>query len=194
MKLNICIDIDGTITDSCFILERANKHFKKNITPQDVDRYEIYQVYNIPYDEFKDFYFSIAQELLYEVEPRENAKDALIELDQQHSLHYVTAREDFLEDVTKRWFEKHNLPKGELYILGSHYKVQTAKEVKCDIFIEDRYNNAVELAEAGFKVLLIDCPYNRDQDELPGIIKVKNWMEIKEKIYEFQMELKEITA
>ena len=48
-----------------------------------------------------------------------------------------------------------------LSLLGSHDKVAKAYEFCCDIFIEDRYENAVQLSSHGFNVLLIDCYYNQ---------------------------------
>ncbi|MBS3995387.1 MAG: hypothetical protein KGZ33_06290, partial [Alkaliphilus sp.] len=52
-----------------------------------------------------------------------------------------------------------------------------AKELSCDIFVEDRYENAMELALSGFEVILIDCGYNR-KSLMPGITRVFNWREI----------------
>ncbi|QNO14019.1 hypothetical protein HYG86_04130 [Alkalicella caledoniensis] len=184
-KLNICIDIDGTLTEPFFLLDRANKHFEKNIKPEDVDSYEIHQLYGVEFKDFFEFYISVANEVLIDVDPRERVREVLLEIDGKHNIHYVTAREDFLTDVTQRWFEKYKLPSGKLHILGSHYKVKTAEQVKCDLFIEDRYNNAIELAEAGFKVLLIDCVYNR-KPLIPGITRVNNWEEVNEMIKELE--------
>jgi hypothetical protein len=66
-------------------------------------------------------------------------------------------------------------------MLGSHYKVERAKQLECDIFIEDRYENAIQLALEGFQVLLVDCSYNR-LPLLPGITRVRDWIEIYEEI------------
>ena len=103
-NLNICIDIDGTITDPYFWLNIANKYFNKNIT---ID------------------------------------------------------------------------------------KVNTAKELKCDIFIEDSYANAMQLSENGFKVLLIDTNYNRKPLN-KNIIRVFNWKEIYEIVKEIPLHRKAI--
>ena len=101
-KLNICIDIDGTITEPYYWLDCCNKHFKTNITEKDLTL--------------------ITHEYL-----------------RNNSIHY-----------------------DNLFLLGSHYKVNKAKELDCDIFIEDNYRNAIELSEAGFYVLLLDTNYNRE--------------------------------
>ncbi|MFT9498194.1 hypothetical protein [Anaerosolibacter sp.] len=69
-------------------------------------------------------------------------------------------------------------------MLGSHYKVNQAKELGCDIFIEDRYENAIQLALAGFEVLLMDCNYNR-LPLIPGITRVYDWKEVYKVIEEY---------
>jgi uncharacterized HAD superfamily protein len=89
--------------------------------------------------------------------------------------------------VTIKWLKSRKFPEKEVYLLGSHYKVDKAKELGCDVFIEDRCENALDLFSAGFKVLLIDCYYNRMP--LPkGIIRVKNWDEIHGEIIKFYRE------
>ncbi|CAK7079165.1 MAG: Nucleotidase [Tissierella sp.] len=82
-----------------------------------------------------------------------------------------------MKNVTYLWFSHHKIPMNSLTLLGSHDKVGTAKDLSCDIFIEDRYENAIQLAESGFEVLLMDCNYNKGP--LPSnVTRVTNWFEI----------------
>ena len=55
-NLNICIDIDGTITKAYDWLDSANKYFNKNITEDQVTEYEIHQVMGVERHEYEDFY------------------------------------------------------------------------------------------------------------------------------------------
>lgn len=56
-----------------------------------------------------------------------------------------------------------------------------------DLFIEDRYENALQLAQAGFEVLLIDCHYN--QGDLPSnVTRVKHWIQIEKLIDSFSQQ------
>jgi hypothetical protein len=68
--------------------------------------------------------------------------------------------------------------------------VNKAREVNCDIFIEDRYENAVQLALTGFCVLLIDCEYNR-QHTIPGITRVFSWQHIYKEIMNYSYQKSE---
>ena len=46
-NLNICIDIDGTITDAYYWLDITNKYFNKNITEEQVTEHYIHDVMGI---------------------------------------------------------------------------------------------------------------------------------------------------
>ena len=80
---------------------------------------------------------------------------------------------------------KQGLSHIEVYSLGTHYKIEKAKELNCDIFIEDSPYNALELADAGMKVLLIDTYYNKDTKH-KDIIRVNNWFEIERFIEQYK--------
>ena len=53
-----------------------------------------------------------------------------------------------------------------------------AKELNCDVFIEDNPQNSLEIAESGIKVLLMDTNYNKTLSH-KNIIRVQNWNDIK---------------
>ncbi|PKM70349.1 MAG: hypothetical protein CVU93_02525, partial [Firmicutes bacterium HGW-Firmicutes-18] len=65
----------------------------------------------------------------------------------------------------------------DVFHLGSFYKNKKAKELNCDIFIEDNLETAKQLVEEGITVLLIDTGFNR-YEELPNMTRVFNWQEI----------------
>lgn len=177
-KLNLCIDIDGTVTEPFYWLNRANKFFGKQVKPEDVSVYEIHRVLDIAEDDYNEFYDLYGQLLHKEAEARFGASEVLKRLYDHHNIHFVTAREGVMKDVSVAWLEKHEMPMDSIWLLGSHYKVDQARELKSDLFIEDNYSNALQLAKAGFDVLLIDCSYNKGN--LPhNVTRVKNWFQIK---------------
>lgn len=184
MNLNLCIDIDGTITDAYYWLDLANDYFGTNIKPFQVTSYEIHKVLNISDEDYLKFYGKFGEQMHANQDIRDNADLILWNLNQKYNVFYVTARDKRMEAVTKSWFKEKNLPEGQLHMLGSHYKVDKAKELDCNIFIEDRYENAIQLAKAGYEVLLIDCYYNR-LPLIPGITRVYDWAEIYDEIEEY---------
>jgi len=186
-KLNICIDIDGTITDPYYWLSYANNYFNSNISENQVTSYDISKVLNIKQNDYLEFYEKFKFEIHTNQKLRPDVKDILDELYKFNNLYFVTAREKSLELVTFLYLLNHEIPFDEIYILGTHNKVPKAKDLNCDIFIEDSYDNAIELSNSGFKVILIDTNYNR----LPlnhNIIRAHNWMEISQILTEISIE------
>ncbi|EJO5347804.1 hypothetical protein NRP93_001896 [Clostridium botulinum] len=177
-NLNICIDIDGTITEPYYWLEISNKYFNKNIKPEDINVYNIEDVLGVTEEEYMDFYEKHKVEIHTKEKLRPDAKKILNKLNKYNDIYFVTAREKSLEVLTKLYLKNHGIEFNELYVLGSHYKVGKAKELNCDIFIEDNPSNALELSNAGFKVILLDTNYNKHVKENENIIRVENWDEV----------------
>lgn len=186
-KLNLCVDIDGTVTEPYYWLERANRYFDRQLKPEDITAYEIHRMLDIGEDDYSEFYELYGKLLHRESKARFGASETIQRLYQQHNIHFVTAREEKMRETSIEWLARHQMPMDTISLLGSHYKVEKARELKSDLFIEDCYSNALMLAGAGFDVLLIDCTYNKGP--LPqNVTRVKNWLEIS-KIAEFKAEL-----
>jgi hypothetical protein len=179
-KLNLCIDIDGTVTEPYYWLERANRYFDRQVGPEDVTAYEIHKVLGVGEDDYKEFYDLYGKLLHGEAQARFGASEVIRELyRQQHNIHFVTAREEKYEATSTEWLARHQMPLDTICHLGHPNKVDKAKELKSDLFIEDCYSNVMQLAKAGFDVLMIDCSYNKGP--LPeNAIRVGNWAEIAE--------------
>lgn len=176
-SLNLCIDIDGTLTEPYYWLERANTYFGSSLLPEHVTEYEIHKLLGIEPEVYMDFYRKNGVLLHSEAEIRFGAPEVLSSLYGKHFVHIVTAREEKMTDVSVQWLKKHQIPMDSISHLGSHHKVEKAREFRSDLFIEDSLENALELAASGFLVLLIDCTYNKGQ--LPhNVLRVSNWFQI----------------
>lgn len=176
-NLNICIDIDGTITDAYYWLDITNKYFNKNITQEQVREYHIHKVIGVEEEVYLKFYEENKFAIHSNQELRNDVKQVIGRLSSLHNIYFVTARDKSLTMLTHSYLMKNEIPYDELFVLGSHYKVNKARELNCDIFVEDNYDNAIQLSEAGFKVLLIDTNYNRSVLNC-NITRVYNWKEI----------------
>lgn len=190
-NLNICIDIDGTITEAYFWLGLCNEYFNKNFTEEQITEYAIHKVLGVEDKEYEKFYEKCKVKMHTEQKLREDAQPVIKELSRLHNIYFVTARDKSLTMLTHGYLRRNEVPYDELFVLGSHYKVEKARELRCDVFIEDSYENAVQLSKAGFKVLLMDTNYNRKSLN-EGIIRVYNWTEINEIINELLLEIKAI--
>lgn len=181
-SLNICVDIDGTITDPYYWLDYANDYFNVNFKEEDVTDYSIAKVLNIEAEEYSKFYEDKKFEMHAKEKLRIDALDELELLYKSNNIYFVTARDKSLELLTKIYLNQYDIPFDDLYVLGTPDKVSTAQKLSCDVFIEDSYSNAVSLSSNGFKVLLLDTNYNK----LPlndNITRVYDWRQISQIIY-----------
>jgi len=176
-NLNICIDIDGTIIEAYYWLDVINKHFNKNVTVDQITEYQIHKVMGIGRAEYERFYKKNKFKIHSNQQLREDVKKVIKELSILNNIYFVTARDESLTMLTYSYLKKNDLYYDEVFLLGNHYKVEKAKELNCNIFIEDNYDNAIQLSEAGFKVLLMDTNYNRKK-LTENIIRVYSWKEI----------------
>ena len=176
-NLNICIDIDGTITDPYYWLDISNKYFNKNITEEQITKYYIYEVMGIKQSEYEKFYNKNKIQIHSEQKLREDVQIVIKRLSIMHNIYFVTAREKSLTMLTHSYLRKNKISYDDLFVLGSHYKVDKARELECNVFIEDNYENALQLSEAGFRVLLLDTNYNRKPLN-ENIVRVYSWKEI----------------
>jgi uncharacterized HAD superfamily protein len=128
-------------------------------------------------EEYTEFYEKYKYKIHSEQKIRPDAKVFIKTRSLFHNIYFVTARDKSLTMLTHSYLRKNNIPFDDLFVLGSHYKVDMARKLNCDIFIEDNYDNAIQLCTAGFKVLLIDTNYNR----IPlneNITRVYEWNEV----------------
>ena len=213
IKLNICIDIDGTITSPYHFIPYLNAYdnlynlaaIRHRITKEDVkqvletvglgdtgrkkvakfslgmrQRLAIAQAMNTMISEFHEKYMHSYGE----AKVVDDAKNIIDELKKNHNLYFVTARDAKLTDITKNWLNENGFEEIDVYLLGSDYKIQKAKELECHIFIEDNPSNAMQLANEGMKVLLIDTNYNKEIEH-ENIVRVNNWIDIHGFIQEY---------
>lgn len=77
---------------------------------------------------------------------------------------YITSRSIPVE-WTEQWLQKHNFPAVPVYCVPfNQSKIEVAKQSGIDWFVDDRYENFVELNNAGICTFLLDCEHNRRYD------------------------------
>jgi uncharacterized HAD superfamily protein len=64
--------------------------------------------------------------------------------------------------VTERWLAANGFPAVKVYTVGlTESKVDVIKSAGVDIFVDDRYENFVELNNAGICTFLMDANHNK---------------------------------
>ncbi len=74
---------------------------------------------------------------------------------------YITSR-SIPQEWTEKWLDMNGFPTVPVYSIGlGQSKVDVAKESGIDIFVDDKFDNFVELNKAGICCFLFDAPHNK---------------------------------
>lgn len=181
---SVGIDIDGVLADfvSCYLGE-LNERFGYEYEPGSVVNWDFVKALGIPGEVNESIWNSpgllarMAEAPVYET-GRELVE--LLALTGKR-IHYVTARgqtgidspsKRVLERLTEDWLMTNDMPLGSVSYWRDKREVAQHWAIKA--FVEDSPRNAMQLAEFGVPVLLVDWPYNREIDH-EMIRRVEGW-------------------
>ena len=143
----IGLDIDEVIAD--WVGHWAARHSTPIPTAWNFDRHIKKKFEQLRDD--KDFWLTIP--------PKINPKDIPFE---PHC--YITSR-SIPQEWTEEWLDANNFPAMPVYSVPfNESKVYVARESGVDIFVDDRFENFVELNKAGICCYLFDAPHNKRYD------------------------------
>lgn len=183
--LRLGIDIDGTVTSAEAFVPYLNRSFGLNLTLSDITEYDLTKLLKITQEEFWKWMDEHEPVVYKEAPIAPYAKEVLKEWQEEHHLIYITARRKHLEDLTYSWFDENEISYHHIDLVGSHHKIEAAKQHEVNVFFEDKHDNAVMIAEElQIPVLLFNAPYN--QDPVPSnVIRVSNWLEAKKWVNDY---------
>lgn len=176
-KIKFGIDIDGTVTRPDTLLPYLNKDFGLQLTIQDIVQYDIASILNVDRRVMGEW-FKKNEVQIYEESPLyDGAKEIISKWVSIGHLYFISARKDYLLQITEDWFNKNQMPFDHIKLVGSHDKVSVIKHYNIDIFFEDKHDNAVQISEeCKIPVILFNSSYN--QGTIPqNVIRVNSWFE-----------------
>lgn len=159
-RAKIGLDIDEVLAD--WISHWVNYHGLAEVP----DRWNFDRTINdkfVKMKEDKDFWLSIPV--------KTPAKDIGFE---PHC--YITSR-SIPKGWTEEWLDKNGFPSMPVYSIGfGESKIDVAKKSGVEIFVDDRFENFVELNNAGICCFLFDAPHNQRYDV--GYKRIKSLQDI----------------
>lgn len=185
MKYNFGIDIDGVLTDegpdnNSIWQQKMNEFFDRKITLKEKS-YDLAKAFAINNQELNDFIQAKIKDVYSSVKPVDKARKLLVELYKEgHRLILITARHEEHRSLTEKWLNENQIPYHELH--HEYDKAPLAVKKDISLFIDDRKENALEIAAQDIPVFLINKYHNYDFEGNNKIKKVNNWDEIKENI------------
>ena|SRR3990167_7500467 len=124
-----------------------------------------------------------------EARPMAEAVGVLTKLSKGYKLIVITARDDIIESVTRKWLNQH-FP--ELF-KEAHFtarfnlegkslsKADMGKNAGAQYLIDDTLDNIIEASKTGIAALLFgDYPWNQANGLPDGVTRTKNWQEVLE--------------
>lgn len=181
------IDIDGVITD-----EGPDKnniwhnalcnHFSKNLT-REKNVYDFMEAYGLSEREMNEFINQNIKSIYSNVAAFPEAIKTISTLYQTgFKIHLITARHKEYREITENWLEKKSIPYHSL--THDEPKDIVAVNKNIELFIEDNYNNAFDIARKNIKVLLVNKYHNLNKELVNNIERVNDWNDIKKKFNE----------
>ena len=187
----IGIDIDDTIAATTEIIDIYAKEYTENVLNRKfkINRVDTYDpmwaksVYDWTEEEDKRFWNLYYEKVMKNVKPKENAVKIINELFNQHRIIIVTARWEKntnAKKITETWLKKNNIHYHKLY-LNYQDKKELIKEIKIELFIDDSVKFCEDMENLGIKTFIMSSRINKEINTGKAI-RVKNWIEIYEKI------------
>lgn len=192
-KLKIGIDIDEVVVEYIkHYLKFCEANLGKKFLLEEISKFNLWKVLDISREEVVGIARKFNEERLFlELNFIEGSKNAINFLSKENDLFFVTSRPPEIKVETIKFFEQH-FPELNFEIIFSEKsngneksKAQICKEFEIPLLIEDRRKYALDCAQNGIKVLLMDKPWNQNCEH-ENIIRVKDWKEVLEKIKEIE--------
>lgn len=175
-KIKIGIDIDGVLCDSIsHFVQEAKKRFGVTVNKEDIVKFDIAAQSDLLQKQVTEIFSD--PDYLSTLSPLPHAVNIIRSLSAVYELHIVTTRYAEIKFATVDWLNEHKF--AYYYIVTTNDKAGYAQQCGIEYFIEDRYKNAMSLANVCKKVLLFDAPWNR-RPISDNIVRVHNWLEVPE--------------
>lgn len=192
MKQVIAVDIDEVTADFIsYFVYFHNLMYKTSMRKDQVSSYYLHQAFQTDKQEmgirFAEFQ---SLRLLERIKPAKGAIGGIKKLIKLgFSPHFVTARPQAIEKETREWLKKHfkniDFPIHFTHPVSGKPKLKKSaicKSIGANILIDDHIENALDCAENGIKVFLMDAPWNQTESLPENVIRVKSWKEILERM------------
>jgi uncharacterized HAD superfamily protein len=180
----IAVDIDGVLANLMVpLLEYHNQRFDTNFRYEDVNTFDLGNIFGLTEEELIAFFNDFCDSVFFEkIQPLIDAQEGINSLSKTHELSIVTARTDKLKEQIDGWLDQFypNLFSKIHFADKTKWKVEFCLEEDYSLLIEDDLRYANQCAEKGIKVLLMNHPWNQEDNLHPNISRVNDWKEIGE--------------
>jgi len=186
--MKIGIDLDDVLADFLSaVIEYHNAAYGTSLEREQFKSYKYWETWGGTrneaiqkvYDFYKTPYFK-------NMKPVAHSQEAADILKQNNELLIVTSRQYDIAEATREWINRNFPDVFSDVFFANHYSQNGSSKTKkqicdshgVDVLIEDYPDFALECINPERKILLFDCPWNRDSKLPQEIYRVHSWEEI----------------
>jgi len=181
--------MDGVLADlTPRLVEFHNFTYKTTFKIVDYANYELSEVWQCSIEQkIKRIHQFYNSPYFKKITPLLDALPRVKYLSRKHSLILVTSRPHFIETSSQAWLNKY-FPQQFSKIIHTNQitqkheqkksKSEICEEEKIEVMIEDALEYAIDCANKGIKVLLLNTVWNQKEKLPKNIKRVFNWEEI----------------
>ena len=179
--MNIAIDLDGVIFDTERMHLKESEKYNKIYGGKLIDKQElrINKRYNWSHEQYQDYESKTTIPFQKICPVIDGAKRVIDRLAKNNRIFICSARGEYGQeeiDISYKRLAEEKIKVHE-YLFNHQNKIDICKQNKIDIIIEDYYDNALMLAQAGIHVFY----YREFVDKkihLTNVTEVHNWQDI----------------
>lgn len=169
-KLNIGLDLDGTLTTMDSIIDVFNRETGKKLTADDYRVYHLGEVYGMTNDELRTVWGQYEYEIYDRALPIWNLHAFMDKWRKYQTkdkkgnkIYIVTSRPEKQRGVTEQWLKRNHIKYDGLF-MGYHTKLTAVVEHGLDVVVDDKAEH-IQLIDkepmVDCEAFLVDRPYNR---------------------------------
>jgi uncharacterized HAD superfamily protein len=181
--MNIGVDIDGVIADADPVFRQyIHELFGKYLPREKIISYYYEKVFDLTDKQIENLWAIVTERDAWSRFPLvPEARETIEIISKSCGIFLITARPLDTKESTRAWLNQNGIKYSSL-IFSKEYKGKhdslRANNLCLDYHIEDKLENAIEMAENSVKVLLFDYPWNQ-ADVLPrGIKRISGWSDV----------------
>lgn len=194
--MNIGIDIDDTISDTFEVQFNQAQYYTINTLKRDGKIRELTNINSHFYNRYlhdwsqeeeMNFFTQYYKEGLEKIRPKMYAVETIKKLKEEgNKIILITARFDWanvnVEEVTLKWLKDNNIEYDKL-IINALDKSKIAIDNKIDVFLDDSFENCINVSRCNIKTYIMDSRVNRTLND-DKVERVYSWPHFYQKIKE----------
>lgn len=158
-------------------METASAYFGEPILKA---AYYIEDAFNKTREEVAEFFAACVEDIFKNIPPRALAPETLRNLaDRGCIIHLITHRDTKYRATTEQWLQRHGIPYDSLTMSSNgrgYSKKERCQELGVQFFVDDKLENAEEVASSGIYTLLFHASHNAHRSS--NLTSVRSWQEV----------------